>query len=242
MSKNLKLISLALSVLFVGAFILAFSPARIIVDPPESQDASQAALIPKIQLNSAQASESAELTTLLTGLNAAVAKIGKDIQSSNGRIEKLENSLKSLATKTDQEPAHKEEQATDAVPPEDQLQRRRERAYEQTRTFDEALVAEKRDESWASQMENTITTATEGKAYSGSTFGVPKCGATFCRVEAYHSDPASQESFENIRRDFPNSYHIQHFEDAPGQLRSVMYVVREGEEQNTVLFKTLAGG
>ena len=126
--------------------------------------------------------------------------------------------------------------------PEHELALARERAQAQVEAFDQALDAEVRDEGWAAEMEGMIAFASQRELYQGSTISTPSCKSTFCRFEAFHDGRDSKDNFELIRRELPNSYHMQHFDQEDGSSRTVMYFIREGEEMNNVIFNTLNPG
>jgi gas vesicle protein len=113
------------------------------------------------------------------------------------------------------------------------------RAQARVAAFDLALDNEVRDEGWAAQMEDMISSAAQGDLYQGSTISNASCKSTFCRFEAFHHGMDSKDDFELIRRELPNSYHMQNFELEDGSSRTVMYVIRQGEEMNNLIFNTL---
>ena len=115
----------------------------------------------------------------------------------------------------------------------------KQRAQAQVVAFDHALNAEVRDEGWASEMENQIALASQNELYQGSTIGTASCKSTFCRFEAFHDGMDTRDNFELIRRELPNSYHMQNFDLGDGSSKTVMYVIREGEEFNNIIFSTL---
>ena len=118
------------------------------------------------------------------------------------------------------------------------IEQTRQRAVAEVERFDAALDAEVREDSWAEQMEDQIDLATRQPIYAGSRIHELICKATFCRVAATHQDLDARDVFELIRRELPNSYHIQHFTDPDGTLRSIAYFIRTGEEEENIIFNT----
>jgi len=178
----------------------------------------------------------AMLSIIRTSIDEVNEQLFKDKVTNDARIKKIEESLSQLS---DQDISLKEPVAELPITPlVDESIVRKERAYNQMATFNDALEREDRDESWATGMEETISFATQLEKFNGSSFSSPTCKSTFCKVEVHHEDNESRDTFEFIRREIPNSYHIQHFEEG-GELRSVMYLIKQGEEANSVIYDTL---
>ena len=183
-----------------------------------------------------------ELSSLLSEIRLSLDKMNEKMLqnklSSEERMKKIELSIK------EKEIASEGARNTNLVveepllSPLEESQKRQEQALKQMSIFNEALTNEERDESWATGMEETILLASQNESYHGSIFNSPICKSTFCKIEVYHRDEESRDNFENIRREIPNSYHIQHYEEG-GELRSVLYIIKRGEEPNNIIFNTL---
>lgn len=181
-----------------------------------------------------------ELSSLLSEIKTSLDNLNEEIfqnkMASEERMKKIESSIDEIAEEgVINSNAIAEEPL---LTPLEEQQYRQEQAFDQMSTFNDALAGEERDESWATGMEETMLLASQNEVYNGSTFYSPTCKSTFCKLEVYHLDEDSRDSFENIRREIPNSYHIQHFEEA-GELRSVLYIIKRGEESRNIIFNTL---
>lgn len=181
-----------------------------------------------------------EIQSQLAGMEEAIRQ---NNLLNDKRLKSLEKTLGKLTETVNDNPTHEDSESDNSMSPqmqfEQEKQNRIEQAIAQTRIMDEALAQEERDEVWAPEMETMILSVSGNESYSGSTFSTPICKSTFCSFEAYHADEQSREKFENIRREIPNSYHIQHFEEPGGVIRSVMYLIKQGEEPKSVVFNTL---
>ncbi len=199
--------------------------------------------LPEFDLNGENyRDEVSELNSLLSvmkkSLDSLNEKIDTNKQASEKRMKLIEASIKEIVAERD---INQYENIDDPVLSHaEESQNYQELAIEQMNIFNEALAEEERDEGWATGMEDTILVASQNEMYYGSIFTSPLCKSTFCQVEAYHTDADSRDNFENIRREIPNSFHIQHFEES-GELKSVIYFIKRGEEPNNIIFNTMNG-
>lgn len=181
-----------------------------------------------------------ELSSLLFAIKISLDNLNEKIVqnkvASEERMKKIELSLEEMTTEDEITPNLIVE--APLLSPLEESQRRQEQAFNQMSTFNDALVEEERDEGWATGMEETMLLASQNEEYQGTTFYSPTCKSTFCKFEVHHLDVESRDNFESIRRKIPNSYHIQHYEEG-GEFRSVLYIIKRGEESNNIIFKTL---
>jgi hypothetical protein len=190
----------------------------------------------------------AEITSILSELKSTIDRISEDMADdriiNDDRIGTLELAIKIMAENNGElsneiadqpvaQPVETPQYSQDMA-----QEKSRERAFTQMGIFENALIEEDRDETWAIEMEDTLTRVSNNEKYFGTNFYSPICKSTFCKLDAHHSDIESRDNFENIRREIPNSYHIQHYEEA-GEMRSVLYIIRQGEEENNIIFRTL---
>ncbi len=180
------------------------------------------------------------LNSLFLVIKTSLDNLNKEIiqnnMASEERMKKIELSIEEIAAEW--EISSNVIVEAPLLSPLEESQHHQELAFGQMSIFDDALVGEERDEHWAMGMEETMLLASQNEKYHGSTFYSPICKSTFCKFEVYHLDDESRDNFENIRREIPNSYHIQHYEEA-GELRSVLYIIKRGEEPNNIIFNTL---
>lgn len=176
----------------------------------------------------------------LDSLHKSIPELRKTIETNktinDKQVRKLELALQDIAGQKDisiTEPDN-------FLSPDEEYQVSIATAAAEVELFDSAIESEERDEIWASRMEDDISQTFTNAMYKGSTFSGLECKSTTCRFEAVHTDEESKDNFELIRRELPHSYHIQHFDNADGTSMSVMYLIKEGTEEDSVIFKTLS--
>ncbi|WDE02159.1 hypothetical protein [Thalassomonas actiniarum] len=246
LTKHIYILGICAAALIIMLIIAATSrqsdlaPAKMAIHPITS---------PAIERQTTDANTLLTIENALTAIQDAIPAL-KDVVEQNQlanekRIKTLEQNIQQLQS-TLQHTGDTTEQSLISEPqvfsPEHEQALAKERAQAQVATFDHALDQEVRDEGWAAEMENMISFASQRELYQGSTITSPSCKSTFCRFEASHDDIGSKDNFELIRRELPNSYHMQHFDLGGGSSRTVMYIIRQGEEMNNVIFNTLNPG
>jgi hypothetical protein len=187
----------------------------------------------------------ATLDTIQTGLPQLNATLQHNQLANEKRLKQLEDDISQLKSLLAQ-PIEMPESGETVEADEFSLKREHvlaaERALAQVAAFDNALAMEVRDEGWAGEMENMIAIAAQNELYQGSSISSPSCKATFCRLEAFHGAMDNRDDFELIRRELPNSYHMQNFDLGDGSSKTVMYIIRQGEEPNNIIFNSLNAG
>ncbi|WDE06735.1 hypothetical protein SG34_007475 [Thalassomonas viridans] len=246
LTKHIYILGICAAAL-IGMLIIAATMEQSELAPVKTVDTQitlPAAGQPTIDSSTLLAIEDA-LHSIQDAVPALKSVVAQNQQANDKRIKAIEENIRQLKLAV-QHSEDTTEQAAATEPqvfsPEQEQALAQERALAQVAAFDQALDEEVRDEGWAAEMESMISYASQGELYQGSKIGSPSCKSSFCRFEAFHDGMDSQDNFELIRRELPNSYHMQHFDTGGGSSRTVMYVIRQGEEMKNIIFNTLNPG
>lgn len=217
----------------------AWNESRL--DQPPSTTAAPFAASAAFQADSGLNRIAKSIAIIEKTLPEITRKIEENNLSNSARIKKVEDEIGALVKEINVRSIVDREDPEPKQDIENQIADARTKALSDVAAYDEVLFSEERDEKWANNMEESIDITSANQRYAGSIISDVVCKSTFCKLNAYHDDLESRDQFELIRREFPNSYHIQHFEDGDGGFRSVMYLIREGEESNSVILNAPEG-
>lgn len=104
---------------------------------------------------------------------------------------------------------------------------------EEIERFEAAFWQEAEDTTWSRDMTSTITSALQELAVSGTTLDWIQCQQSACRIEFVHLEGSGEETFietMHTSEPFTNEFYAESRVDSNGQRRTLVYVVRPGQQ------------